>query len=186
MTSTTSKSRESWVDAATTRFRDEGIRGVKVETLARDLGATKGSFYWHFANRRELVDAVMARWEAEQTDAIIAATELGGSARERLALLFEAVGRALPERSAELTLYVDAAEEQVTAAVVRVTQRRIAYLATLLGELGVDSAEATRRATVALAAVLGMQQLTLGSELSAAERERIIRTALDMTLPSEA
>jgi AcrR family transcriptional regulator len=44
--------REDWLDAAYRRFSDDGIAAVAVEPVARSLGATKGSFYWHFADRR--------------------------------------------------------------------------------------------------------------------------------------
>ena len=38
-----------------------------MEGLARRLGATKGSFYWHFTNRDALIEASLAAWEAGET-----------------------------------------------------------------------------------------------------------------------
>ena len=57
-----SHSREDWVDAAWTLLGDVGVDGVRVESLARTLGVTKGSFYWHFKNRQDLIDALFDRW----------------------------------------------------------------------------------------------------------------------------
>ena len=57
-----SHSREDWVDAAWTLLGNVGVDGVRVESLARTLGVTKGSFYWHFKNRQDLIDALFDRW----------------------------------------------------------------------------------------------------------------------------
>ncbi|HXD53500.1 MAG TPA: helix-turn-helix domain-containing protein, partial [Solirubrobacteraceae bacterium] len=56
---------EDWERAALAAIRDGGPEAVAVEPLARRLGVTKGSFYWHFANRDGLLGAAIARWEAD-------------------------------------------------------------------------------------------------------------------------
>ena len=57
-----SHSREDWVATAWKRLGEAGVDGVRVEALARTLGVTKGSFYWHFKNRQDLIDALFDRW----------------------------------------------------------------------------------------------------------------------------
>ena len=64
-------SRESWIRAALFAIADGGTAAVAVEPLAERLGATKGSFYWHFRNRDELIEEALALWEREGTDAFI-------------------------------------------------------------------------------------------------------------------
>ena len=177
MADKTRLARADWVGAAYAVFEAEGLRAVRVETLARGLGATKGSFYWHFASRGDLVDAVVARWESRETDDVIAVAERAGEPRERLAALFRAVaGRS---SAGERTLYVEAASEGVTDAVARVTDRRIGFVADLLARLGVPPDEARRRAVLALAIALGLDQLSVGagSQL-ATEPDGLIRSAL--------
>jgi AcrR family transcriptional regulator len=56
-----------WICAASARLSQEGIEAVRVEVLARDLGVSKGSFYWHFRDREDLLNSVLARWEGEET-----------------------------------------------------------------------------------------------------------------------
>src|SRR5215208_6112236 len=57
--------REDWLRAARRVLLTRGADGVRVEPLARDLGVTKGSFYWHFANRGDLLEALLVEWEQE-------------------------------------------------------------------------------------------------------------------------
>lgn len=57
---------EDWLKAAFARLSDIGIDGVRVELLARDLGATKGSFYWHFRDRHDLLEKMLSRWESDE------------------------------------------------------------------------------------------------------------------------
>lgn len=151
--------REQWVDAAHTAFRSDGLHAVRVEAVARALGVTKGSFYWHFADRRALVDAVVGRWEAQQTDDVIARSAADGGPRERLAALFTEVAARAGARGGERRLYLEAAGEGVQDAVRRVTARRVAHVTDLLVELGLPTDVARARAVVSLAAAVGTDQL---------------------------
>lgn len=155
-----SHSRETWLDAAFHNFNQYGLAAVRVEALARELGATKGSFYWHFENRAALVAAIMDRWEQSETDRIIELTRSLDSAEQRLATVYDLVGMRMMERGGEKTLYAEAESEGVADVVARVTARRIAYVAEILAELGVSDAE--ERATVAVSAAIGLQQLYAG------------------------
>ncbi|MGJ8528501.1 TetR/AcrR family transcriptional regulator [Maritalea sp.] len=60
-----------WIVAAFKTLGEEGIEGVRVERLAKDLGTTKGSFYWHFADRPALHKQMLDFWEQEGTKRII-------------------------------------------------------------------------------------------------------------------
>ncbi|MCM0641208.1 TetR/AcrR family transcriptional regulator [Cellulomonas wangsupingiae] len=173
--------RDQWVDAATTAFRRDGLAGVRVEALARTLGVTKGSFYWHFDDRRALVDAVVERWEAEQTEEVIARTADDGDAHARLRALFAEVAARGPRRGGERRLYLEAAAEGVQDAVRRVTARRVEHVTGLLTELGIPADVAHRRAVISLAAAVGADQLA--DTLPAGDdRHALVATALEMAL----
>jgi len=58
---------EDWIQAGFKRLSAEGIDAVRIEALARDLGASKGSFYWHFRDREDLLDKMLDRWQVEDT-----------------------------------------------------------------------------------------------------------------------
>jgi len=62
---TPTRTREDWLRAARLALLHRGPHGVRVEALARVLGVTKGSFYWHFKDRRELMEILLREWEEE-------------------------------------------------------------------------------------------------------------------------
>jgi AcrR family transcriptional regulator len=83
--------RNDWLKAAL-RLSEKGIDAVKVKPLAEDMGVTTGSFYWHFKDRRELLESLLSYWERETTDvAIEAARRFTGSPAARIRHLMEMV-----------------------------------------------------------------------------------------------
>ena len=73
--------REDWLRAARLALLRGGVEAVRVEKLARDLDVTKGSFYWHFKDRDELLDLLLREWESEVQEIVL---QIGrGSRRER-------------------------------------------------------------------------------------------------------
>lgn len=152
--------RGEWVDAAYAAFQSAGLASVRVESVARALGSTKGSFYWHFTDRRELLLAVLERWEQLETDGVIAELEGEETPGGRLAVLLLAIAHRTALRTGERTLYVDAEAVGVADVVAGVTERRVGFVTALLTELGIPAAAARARAVVIVAAVLGYQQMT--------------------------
>jgi AcrR family transcriptional regulator len=77
--------REEWLARALEVLRREGIQGVRVERLARDLGVTKGSFYWHFKDRSDLFGSLLEYWSDRYTGVIVENREfLAGDPRAAL------------------------------------------------------------------------------------------------------
>jgi AcrR family transcriptional regulator len=67
--------RADWIAAARILLVAEGIDAVKVTRLAETLAVTRGSFYWHFTDRADLLDALLAGWERQNTRAVIDAVD---------------------------------------------------------------------------------------------------------------
>jgi len=77
--------REDWLRAARLALLRGGIGAVRVEKLARSLRVTKGSFYWHFRDRDELLELLLREWENEVAE--ILPTLGHGPAGQRLLTL---------------------------------------------------------------------------------------------------
>jgi AcrR family transcriptional regulator len=152
-------SRDDWTAEALRALGAGGLAAVAIEPIAARLGATKGSGYWHFRGRADLVAATLARWEAEHTEAVIAQADTGGDPVGRLRELLRVVlGRSGPFR-VELALLASSDDPLVAPTVRRVTQRRIDYLTGLFTGLGCDRVQADRRALLAYTTYLGHAQL---------------------------
>jgi AcrR family transcriptional regulator len=154
-----------WTQAALAALARGGLAAVSVEPLAKQLGTTKGSFYWHFADRNALIAAALELWESQSTDLVIAAVERKGDAearlRDLLRIAFTAAGSGTePGTGAvELALQASADHPLVAATLARVTERRLAYLTALFTELGMSPARARDRGLLAYTAFLGHAQL---------------------------
>ncbi|WP_164551715.1 TetR/AcrR family transcriptional regulator [Streptomyces sp. WAC 01529] len=152
-------SADDWADAALAAIGEGGLAAVAVEPLAVRLGTTKGSFYWHFAGRDALIEAALDRWAKLHTEGMISHVEAEPDLRKRIRLLFaESVGAAA-SGSLEVSLLATAGHPQVAAALRKVTERRVAYVAELFAGLGFPEAEARRRGLLAYSVYLGHTQL---------------------------
>jgi AcrR family transcriptional regulator len=152
--------RDDWISAALGAIADGGLAAVGVEPLAASLGATKGSFYWHFENRDALLEAAIGRWEDETTTdvvaEIIAARDAPASQFRRL--VASVIERAERDRVGP-ALLASATHPSVAPALERITAARLSLIATVLERLGFPPSQARRRALLAYSAYLGHGQL---------------------------
>ncbi|TDP42917.1 TetR family transcriptional regulator [Nocardia ignorata] len=172
-------SADDWVAAAIVALGENGLAGVAVEPLAKRLGATKGSFYWHFKDRPALVDAVLAHWEREGTDAVIAALDKLTDPAQRLRVLFTDVIDYATEGREELALLAAIDQPAVAAAMRRVAARRIEYVAAQLRLLGVAAQQADTRAAVAVGIYHGINQLARVSPESLPATSELVDSILE-------
>jgi AcrR family transcriptional regulator len=63
--------REDWLALAARALVERGVSHVKVLTLASQLGVSRSSFYWYFKSRKDLLDQLLARWEGQNTRAVL-------------------------------------------------------------------------------------------------------------------
>jgi len=147
--------REDWVNAAFAAFEKGGVTAVKADPLAKSLGVTRGSFYWHFKNVSELMQAVLTKWKTDQTDAVIAANEReGGTAGARLLRLlkFCAADDGGFEMGIRSLMQTNANIEELVASI---DETRMAYMTDLMVEMGKSRSAAARLSPVIYAAWLG-------------------------------
>src|SRR6266404_2112370 len=99
MSSPTRTPRSSWIQEGLRALAAGGPDAVRIELLARALGVTRGGFYWHFDDRRGLLEEILDTWERVSVDEVIERVEReGGDARARLRRL-SATGPGASRRS---------------------------------------------------------------------------------------
>jgi AcrR family transcriptional regulator len=153
-------SRADWAHAALEALARGGLAAVAVEPIAAALGTTKGSFYWHFRGRDELISAALELWHQTGTTEVIAELEAtGGPAEDRLRRLFATVFAPMSRVSADLALLADAGHPLVAPVLAQVSAERLGYLVTMFRQLGFTPARARRRALFAYSAYVGQLQL---------------------------
>ena len=149
--------RPDWVDAALRVLAVGGLASLSIERLATELGATKGSFYWHFTNRSALIDAALAEWERRDTDQLIERASEIDDPRERLRWLFRVVFSETGAVGIDTALLADAEDPAVAAALARVATKRLHYIETQYKQMGTKAA--AHRAVLTYTAFVGLAQL---------------------------
>ncbi len=142
---------EDWVSAATQVLVDHGIDHVRVDVLAGELNVTRGSFYWHFRDREDLLRRVLRAWREESTVQLTKRLEVARSdPRELLAdvITLPFRGRAAV-RAARIELAIRAwarRDPMAREALDEADASRIGYHETLFRALGFAPDEAAHRA----------------------------------------
>ena len=162
--------RRSWIDEGLRALAAGGPDAVRVESLAKKLGVTKGGFYWHFEDRGALLEEMLDAWERAAIDAVIEEIdEAGGDGRVRLRRLSEIA------IASEHVLDVDLAvrdwarrDRKVGRRLRRADDRRMDYMRAIFREFGLTEDEVEVRAFLAFS-------LWIGNHFIAAEHGDLTR-----------
>lgn len=157
--------RDDWVTAALDTIHAQGVDRVKVVTLARTLGVTSGSFYWHFKNVRALLDAVLEYWENQLTVHIIDdAIAFQGSPQQRiLNLMTQVVDEDATLSDSAIAVWAKS-DPLAEAAYKRTVQKRFDFAAHMFREAGFSGGEAMTRGRMMVTALMGERSVELKSD----------------------
>lgn len=153
MTTRSNLNREDWILAAQRVLVKGGVDAVRVDLLAKELGITRGSFYYHFENRGELLEAILSHWRMRATEDVIQfLRQSDRPPRQQLAHLLELPlhGQSAREAAAiELGIRAWARrDEQARKAIDEVDRHRLNYIEGLLIQAGAAQADAGDRANL--------------------------------------
>jgi AcrR family transcriptional regulator len=177
--------RKDWAVEALAALSRGGVAGVAVEPIAQRLGATKGSFYHHFTNRDDLLEAALELWEQEHTVAVNADVDAASDdPRERLYLLIKAAIRMAETDPIGLKLLASADHPLVAPALKRVTASRLDYLTRLYGQMGQPKPAARRRALLTYSTYLGHIQLAHSTPSALPQTHAARHAYLDLVVAS--
>ncbi len=173
-----SRSREDWVDAAWNALGEGGVEAVRVERLAHKLGVTKGSFYWHFKNRQDLIDALLDRWFGQREDEAVPSPGENAGPADRIWKVFErAVSRGTQGQAASLRFWA-ARHADVARRIHAEDDKRFALFIEQFSALGFPASEAKTRAQVYMG-IISAEFLRAGG-LETGERLTLARRQHDM------
>ncbi|MGO9900933.1 MAG: TetR/AcrR family transcriptional regulator [Solirubrobacteraceae bacterium] len=156
MAAPTRTPRGTWIDAGLRALAAGGPDAVRIESLAQELGVTRGGFYWHFEDRGMLLHEMLDVWERRSIEEVIERVEQeGGDPRKK-------VLRAGKLTFSHTLLAIDLAvrdwsrrDASVAARLRRVDNRRIAYLRSLFASFCDDQEEVEARCLLAFSLVIG-------------------------------
>jgi len=171
--STSKLGRQDWLNIGIQTLIEKGIEAVRVDPLAKLLNVTRGSFYWHFKNRDDLLKEILNEWEARNTKNIIKQIEgLNSSPSAKLLSLLEIAAKDdnLLEKAIRVWSVNDA---RAVGAITRIDQQRLDYLQNLFVQLGFSQIDSKVRAQIAYSVRLGW--FVMASSGYASERLTEIR-----------
>jgi AcrR family transcriptional regulator len=174
--------RGAWIDAATRALAAGGPDAVRIEALAKELGVSKGGFYWHFADRRALLEETLDAWEKTGTEDVIAGVEGGPEdPRAKLRRLFELAPSAQGQFAVELALRDWARRDgDVAGRLRRVDDRRLGYLRSLFAQFRPDEEDVEARALLTYSLFIGAYFVKTGQ--GKRSRAQVLRLAIDQLL----
>lgn len=152
----------AWVAAALDALAADGIGAVRVEPLAKALAITKGSFYWHFADRRALIDAMLSHWADGRIAAIREQAPRDGDPAAALHRLADLYTRRSNARGLAIELAIRALarnDEAAARAVQAVDAERLQLVRALFQRLGWPLPEAGARAVMVYSFLFGQSLL---------------------------
>jgi AcrR family transcriptional regulator len=151
--------RADWITAALGALARGGVAAVAVDPIATALGVTRGSFYWHFENRGDLLRAALEYWEEKGTKAVIDQVGHIADPHERLRALFRIALTEDPTEGLEPALVAHANDPIVAPVLNRVTARRIDFLTEAYTDTGLPPERARMQALVTYSAYVGWTEL---------------------------
>lgn len=180
-------SAEDWEKEALELIAEQGVQAVAVEPLARRMGITKGSFYWHFSSREALLEQALNRWEEHDSRNLNKALGEIDHPRDRLESFFRRVGKEKLTHEVYSELCAAAGHPQVEPVLERVAQRRMKHLCSAFEELGMDTAIARNQARLTYSVYLGYLQLQRQHQtpsLSSDEFDAYIEHVISTLIPA--
>ena len=168
--------RGTWIDAGLRALAAGGPDAVRIEPLAQALGVTRGGFYWHFADRRALLEAMLDTWERATIDEVIERVESqGGDPAAKLLRLSGLTSSGVV--AVDLAVRDWARHDQAVAERLRrIDDRRMDYLRSLFATLCPDPDEVETRCLLYYSLLIGTHFIAAGH--GALSRQDVVKLAV--------
>jgi AcrR family transcriptional regulator len=180
--------RDRWIEAGLAAIARQGVEGVRVEVLAKDLGVTKGGFYRRFRDRAALLDAILQNWCAGRIAAIAQQTSLhGATARDRLRALIQLYSQRMNTEGMAIELAIRQwarSDEAAATTVATVDAARLKNVGQLYRATGLSVEQADAQAFLFYCFIFGQSLLFL--ERGPRKRAQLIARSAEKLLNEQA
>jgi AcrR family transcriptional regulator len=168
-------SRKDWINGAIAFLSQHSVGTLRLDLLIKQMGVTKGSFYWHFASREALLDAVLESWQTHMIrDVEVWLESAAGSPADRVRRLLRIGISARPDVPGgpfELSLRDWARRDSRVAKIVMgVDAERLRIVKSLYLEMGLTADQAEAQALLHMTYVVGGRMMLFDGNRSTVER----------------
>ncbi len=146
---------KDWELATLDVIAHRGVSAVAVEAIAKELGVTKGSFYWHFSNRKDLIVAALKRWREDDQKVIKERIWSIEDPYQRLNTWFLLSAEPFQSHFIYATLLADRQYSFVSKVLKEVTLERLNYLQQAYQAIGYTEPLAKQQALLAYSVYVG-------------------------------
>ncbi len=155
---------KDWIKAGFRALCNGGVGAIRIEAIAREIGTTKGSFYWHFKDLSDFKSSMLEYYSQQGTEAVIQSLENIINPEMALLTLIKTAAAPPPDeiggQFAEVAIrewarWDDVAREKIS----EIDEKRTDYLVKNLSQLGFNEADAKARANIMYSAYVGFISL---------------------------
>lgn len=160
--------KSDWTDAAISTLLYEGIDAVQITRLAKTLGVSRGSFYWHFDDRQALLNAMVCVWQDRNSNSVMQAVSEASSLSEGVLGFFSlwVDGKRFSPNLEQSVRDWARLDDTIMSAVHEEDAARISHLARLFEQFNYTSDEASVRARVLYFAQIGYYAMHLQENMA--------------------
>ncbi|HNM84024.1 MAG TPA: TetR/AcrR family transcriptional regulator [Mycobacterium sp.] len=168
---------DDWIQAGYALIADDGLEALKIDRLCKRIGATKGSFYWHFTDMAAYRSALIEAWAQQRGEEHQVYRQIGDlPPRERLSKMIAALVAPRHWKLERAMREWARTDKNVAAGVEAADRRVVQTVRQAFRDLGFTAEEAELRARTTFAAGIGFLQMpdSKPNPLSGAQRERFL------------
>ena len=167
-------SKAEWLEAALSVMESEGVDAIKIDRLAKTLKTSRSGFYWHFQDRAELLNELLAYWRTEYTETVIKnSKQLNMSPDKRLYTVMKMIEEhALDRYEVHMRAWADH-DTEAAAVLTDVYRQRFEFFRSIFSEMGFSGCDLEMRARLWLCYAINGKSMFL--EDSCDEGEDLIK-----------
>jgi AcrR family transcriptional regulator len=170
-------SARDWLDQGLKALAKTGFTALKAEPLAKAMGVSRGSFYWHFADIAAFHAAILKHWREVAAEQVIAGLEASAAETDPVSLLLRRAFGSKPALEKAVRSWA-AVDPKARAAVQAIDRRRLSYIEILLKRAGHSDHAARGRAQILYWAFIGFA--LSDQPLPSAKQQAVLDELLDI------